>query len=100
MGLFKRKVGFQLRLFLVAVACIWSVILSFAYLIYQQQTKFREEVLINNVSLALGNIIEALNNDAMDVQSYMNFIRRYVKDTTLDDISIGIYDRATGRLLY
>lgn len=95
----RRKIKYQLRLFLTAVVCIWAVILMFSWLVYRQEKKLRVESVIARINLANGNVIDALEGNR-NVQPYMDFIDRYLDDTFLRDMSIVIYDTENGRVIH
>lgn len=95
----KRRIKYQLRLFLTAFVCIWAVIIVFAWLVYKQEKALRVENVVERVNLANGNIIDA-HESRRDVQPYLNFIDQYLDDTFLHDMSIQCYDNDTLQLLF
>lgn len=95
----KRRIKYQLRLFLTAFICIWAVIIVFAWLVYRQETALRVENVVDRVDLANGNIINA-HEARHNVQPYLNFIDQYLDDTFLQDMSIQCYDTETHQLLF
>lgn len=95
----KRKLKYQLRLFLTAFVCIWAVIIIFAWLVYRQEKELRVESVVGRVNLANGNVIDA-HELGRDVQPYLDFIDRYLDDTYLREMSIMVYDTQTRRRLY
>ena len=95
----KRKIKYQLRLFLTAFLCIWAVIIAFAWLVYRQEKRVRVESVIGRVNLANGNVIDAHEMNR-DIQPYLNFIDRYLAETYLRDMSIMVFDTQAHDLLY
>lgn len=95
----KRRIKYQLKLFIIAFVCIWTVILVFAWLVYRQEKALRIENVIDRVDLANGNIIDAHESNR-NVQPYLNFIDQYLDDTFLRDMSIQCYDTQTHQMLF
>lgn len=90
---------YQLKLFLTAFFCIWSVIIVFAWFVYRQEKALRVESVIGRVNLAVGNVIDAHEVDR-DIRPYITFIDRYLDDTYLSDMSMMVYDTQTRKWLY
>ncbi len=95
----KRNIRYQLRLFLTALACIWVVVLGFAWLKYHIEKESRREMLQQRVRLAVGNIIDA-HEKGRELKPYMDFVDRYFANSDLCDISITVYDKVTGEATY
>lgn len=99
----KRKIRYHLRLFFIATICIWSVIAIFAWFVYRQEKHRRIEIVTARVGLAVGNVIDAhegARDGTREVPQYLDFVRKYLQDTFLRDLSMQIYDTRTGKLLY
>lgn len=95
----KRNIKYQLKLFITALACIWAVVLSFAWLEYHVEKEARREQLRQRVRLAVANIID-VHERGRDLEKYMNFIDRNFEDSDLDDMCLEVYDTRTGKPLY
>lgn len=53
----KRRLRYQLKLFLIAIICLWGVVGVFAGLEYRNVKRYRVESLASSVDLAVGNIL-------------------------------------------
>ena len=94
----KKNRKYQLRLFGTAFFVIWTVVLSFAWFVYRQEKRLRTENVLDRVTLANGNVVD-MHQLGGDVQPYLQFIKRYLNDTYLREMSIQVYDNETRRLL-
>lgn len=95
----KRRLRYQLKLFLIAIVCLWGVVGVFAGLEYRNVKRYRVESLASSVDLAVGNIL-AGHDEGRDMRPFMNFLESYLEDSPLNGMSMSIYDAGTGRLLY
>lgn len=95
----KRRLRYQLKLFLIAIICLWGVVGVFAGLEYRNVKRYRVESLASSVDLAVGNIL-AGHDEGRDMRPFMNFLESYLEDSPLKGMSMSIYDAGTGRLLY
>lgn len=93
------RLKYQLKLFLIAIACLWGVVAVFACLEYRNVKRYKVESLANSVDLAVGNIL-AGHEDGRDMMPFMNFFESYLEDSPLKGMSMSIYDASTSRLLY
>ena len=73
-GQMKRRIKYNLRLFLVAVACIWAVLLGFAYLVVREEHKFRRDNIVERIDLAASCIADAQTSDN-DLRQTISFVR-------------------------
>ncbi len=95
----KRRIRYHLKLFLIAIVCLWGVVGVFAGLEYRNVKHYRIASLANSVDLAVGNIL-AGHEDGRDMRPFMNFLESYLEDSPLNGMSMTVYDAASGRLLY
>lgn len=93
----KRKYLF--RLFTTAFLCIWTVVLSFAWFVYKQEIDQRERTVIARIDLANSNLAET-HATGGDMQAALRFIKNYLDETYLRDISLQIYDTRTRQMVY
>lgn len=99
----KRKLRYHLRLFFIATICIWSVIAIFAWFVFRQEKHRRVEMVSERIRLAVGNVIdvhEGPREGGREVQPYLDFVRRYLQDTFLRDLTMQIYDTGSGQMIY
>ena len=55
------------------------------------------------IRLAVGNVIdvhESPREGGREVQPYLDFVRRYLQDTFLRDLTMQIYDTDSGQMIY
>ena len=95
----RRKIKYHWRLFLTVFICIWVVIGVFAYLEYRNNLRYRETMLVNNVELAVGNILDAKRVNR-NIQPFISFMKEYLAGSPLNGMCLAVYDRSTGELLY
>lgn len=95
----KRKISYQLRLFLVAFVVIWSVVGLFAWGTYHQERKRRIAEIESRIMLPISNVA-ACHEDGRPLQPYLDFIDRYLKDSYLNKMGIMVFDTTTRELLY
>ena len=69
----KRRIKYHLRIFLVAAACIWAVLLGFAYLVVREEHRFRRENTVERIDLAASSIADAQNsvNDLLQTVAFV-----------------------------
>ena len=94
----KRRIKYNLRLFLVAVACIWAVLLGFAYLVVREEHKFRRDNIVERIDLAASCIADAQTSDN-DLRQTISFVKNYLDETYLSDIVIRVYDLRSRKLI-
>ncbi len=92
----KRRIKYHLRLFLVAAACIWAVLLGFAYLVVREEHRFRRENIVERIDLAASSIADA-QTSVNDLLQTVAFVKKYLDDTYLSDIVIQVYDLRSRR---
>ena len=97
-GQMKRRIKYNLRLFLVAVACIWAVLLGFAYLVVREEHKFRRDNIVERIDLAASCIADAQTSDN-DLRQTISFVKNYLDETYLSDIVIRVYDLRSRKLI-
>lgn len=95
----KNSIKYKTRLFLTAAACIWTIVLGFAWTQYRLTRRARIESIFETIHLANANIINR-HMQGLDVKFYMDFMERYYSNTDLKDVSIAIYNNNTGKLIY
>lgn len=95
----KRRLRYQLRIFLLATLCIWTVVGIFAGLEYRDVKHYRVAALTGSVDLAVGNILIG-HSKGRDMRPFLNFLEAYLDDSALDNMSMAIYDTSNGQLLY
>lgn len=94
----KRRIKYNLRLFLVAAACIWAVLLGFAYLVVREEHKFRRDNIVERIDLAASCIADAQTSDN-DLRQTISFVKNYLDETYLSDIVIRVYDLRSRKLI-
>ncbi len=88
-----------MRLFATAAACIWAIVLGFAWTQYRMTRRARIEAIYENIHLANANIINR-HMQGLDVKPYMDFMQRYYENSDMRDISIALYNHTNGKLIY
>ena len=99
MKLPSRKLKYQLRLFITAALIIWSVVLGFAFFVARREHRTRQESAVERIDLTNGNVIDAQMSDR-PVKPFLEFIKGYLADTYLRDISIQVYDIRSHKLIH
>lgn len=95
----KGRLKYHLKLFLIAIGCLWSVVGVFAGLEYRNVKRYRVDSLAGNVDLAVGTLLTVYDANR-NMPSFLNFLESYLDDSPLEDMSMTICDAKTGKLLY
>lgn len=94
-----RRLKYQLRLFITAALCIWTVVLGFTFFVARREHHTRLESAVERIDLTNGNIVDAQMGDR-PIKPFMDFINGYLVDTYLHDLSIQVYDIRTRKLIH
>lgn len=97
----KRSSRYQLRLFLTAAVCIWVVVFLFAWVVYRHEKQMSIESVVERVGLSTGTVINLhkIGTSPAEYQAFLNFVKFYLDDSYLTDISIQVYDEKNHNLI-
>lgn len=95
----KFRLRYHIRLFLTAALCIWAVVFCFAYMVILQESRSRNESMAERLDIATSCIADACESDN-DIPTTINFVKRYLKDTYLQDVKIQVYDLRNHQVMY
>ncbi|MDE7120172.1 MAG: hypothetical protein K2O10_06140, partial [Muribaculaceae bacterium] len=95
----RNSIKYQMRIFITAAACIWTVVLGFAWTQYRMTRNARIEAIFETIHMGNANIINR-HMKGIEVKPYMDFMERYYSNTELKDVSIAIYNNTNGKLIY
>lgn len=88
----RRKIKYQWQLFIPLVITIWVIIFGMAIFSYNNERKYREEQVIEQLSLVQNRII-ALAEDNSNPKQFLDFIVKYYKNSPVYDvIRITLYE--------
>ncbi|MDE6436425.1 MAG: hypothetical protein K2K69_02825, partial [Muribaculaceae bacterium] len=88
----RRKIKYQWQLFIPLVITIWVIIFGMAIYSYNNERKYREEQVIEQLSLVQNRII-ALAEDNSNPKQFLDFIVKYYKNSPVYDvIRITLYE--------
>lgn len=94
----KRFLSYKWRLFFPIVGMMWLLILVLVIYQYRREINYRTEAINKELSLINNRIIDAYEQD-ISLIPFMNFLSRYYEDSTLEDMSVTVFDR-NGNLIY
>lgn len=94
----KRSLSYKWRLFFPIVGLVWLLIIVIVFYQYKREVAYRTETVHKELSLINNRIIDAYEQD-ISLVPFMNFLSRYYENSTLEDMSVMVYDR-NGNLIY
>lgn len=95
----KKQLRYQMRIFLPAVLCLWAVVGAFAWTQYKHEKDYRRDIFNDRIFLALRSVLRAAEGH-LDVRPFLRYVDSYTEDTPIDNMSIGVFDRSTGKLIH
>lgn len=93
----KRKISYQLKLFIPIVAVLWTIIIGFTYIQYQRDKDYRSELLRSRVDIINKRALDLIEAGD-DPTPYLEFLDNYFQQTILDDLSMTLYDLKSGEM--
>lgn len=94
----RRFLSYQWRLFFPIVGMMWLLIIVLVIYQYRREVTYRTESIHKELSLINNRIIDAYEQD-ISLIPFMNFLSRYYENSTLEDMSVTVFDRH-GNLIY
>lgn len=95
----RKQFRYQLRIFLPAAVCLWAVVGAFAWTQYKHEKDYRRDIFNDRIFLALRSVLRAAENN-LDVRPFLKYVDSYTENTAIDNMSIGVFDRNTGKLMH
>lgn len=100
MFLKKKRISYQLRLFLPVVILTWGAIFAIAFYQYNREIELRKISVRHDIEVINARILYAYEHPGDEVGPFLDFVSEYFNNkTALDDIFISIYSIPTGELI-
>lgn len=96
MALKKKRINYQLKVFLPIVVLLWVIIIAVSVSQYSREKDYRAEIIRSRIEFmnqCLLNIMEK----GEDPTVFLQFVDRYYKASVIDNLSMTLYDTATGK---
>ncbi len=97
MGL-KKRFSYRWRLFIPIALTMLFIVCSLAFYHYQREVNYRSANIISQLKLTANRIIDGYEQE-LDLDNYLEFLKRYYENNSLDELIIKIYD-SNDSLLY
>lgn len=94
----KRKINYQFRLFLPIVGMLWLIIIVFAVVQHKREQDYKTEALRSRIEIINKRVL-ALTDNGQDINPFLDFINDFFQASTLDEVSVALYDTTTGELV-
>ncbi|MDE6268920.1 MAG: hypothetical protein K2M04_07560 [Muribaculaceae bacterium] len=100
MFLKKKRISYQLRLFVPVVILTWGAIFAIAFYQYNREVELRKLAVRHDIEVINARVLHAYEHPNDNAGPFLDFVADYFNDkTALDDIFISIYSIPTGELL-
>lgn len=95
----KRKINYQLKLFLPLALTLWLIILVFAIIQDRREKDFLTQSVSSRIDFINRRVLDFYDNDE-DPTFFINFLDKYYLESALHDVSVAVYDTQTGELIH
>ncbi len=91
----RKKINYQLKVFLPIVVSLWVIIIAVAVTLYRSEKDYRAEIIRSRIEFMNRCLLNIMENGE-DPTVFLQFVDRYYKASVIDNLSMTLYDTATG----
>ncbi|MDE6345502.1 MAG: hypothetical protein K2L55_02400 [Muribaculaceae bacterium] len=95
MDLKKKRINYQLKLFVPIVGLLWIIIIAIEVAQYNQEKEYRAEMIRARIEFMNKRLLN-LMEEGEDPSTFLHFIDKYYEASVLDNLSMTLYDATTG----
>lgn len=91
----RKRINYQLKVFLPIVVSLWVIIIAVAVTLYRSEKDYRAEIIRSRIEFMNRCLLNIMENGE-DPTVFLQFVDRYYKASVIDNLSMTLYDTATG----
>lgn len=95
MDLKKKRINYQLKLFIPIVGLLWVIIIAVEIAQYKREKEYRAEMIRSRIEFMNKRLLDLMEEEE-DPTAFLHFIDKYYEASELDNLSMTLYDTKTG----